>query len=407
LIQNNEETKPRGFLIPSLIISACAIQPSAVLVSLLLIDIGGTFNQPVGIMGQIQTVSSVLGVFIAISMGFWSVRYQRKTLLFVGLLIYGISAVGCFLAPNFITMLIAYALSGAAVAMVLPMVYALIGDHLPPEKRAGSIGIVLTGVALFAIVSTLIFGFIATIADWRIIYLVYIIPIAVFSIIIMIRGVPSSSGSSEISQDDQIQFWDGIKGIFSNRSATACQVGNIFSTAVWLSLVLYISSFFRDQFGVPVENVSVIFILAAVGNITGNLLASKFANKYGKKPITVLSSILVGIFIAGFLNMPTLELALVLGILVALSAGIFSTTFISLSLEQVPKFRGSMMSLNSASSRVGEAVGAGLGGIILVLFNYEILGIAFGLMSLIASIIFYFFVIDPATDKTELTSKTH
>ncbi|MHA1966164.1 MAG: MFS transporter [Candidatus Hodarchaeales archaeon] len=401
MIQNTEETQPRGLFIPSLIISACAIQPAAILVSLLLIDVGNTFNQSVGIMGQIQTASSILGVITALLMGVWSVRYKRKTLLIVGLTIYGISAVGCFLAPNFIAMLIVYALSGAAVAMVLPMVYALIGDHLPLEKRAGSIGIVLTGLALFSIVSTLIIGFVASIVDWQIIFLVYIIPIAFLSIMIVIRGIPSSSGASEMSQNDQVQFWDGIKGIFSNRSAVACQGGNIFSTAVWLSLVLYISSFFRDQFGVPVEVVSIIFILAALGNIMGNLLASKFVKKYGKKPITVSSSILVGVFIAGFLNMPILELALVTGILVAFFAGIFSTTFISLSLEQVPQFRGSMMSLNSASSRVGEAIGAGLGGILLVLYNYEMLGLALGLMSFIASIIFYFFVIDPATEKME------
>ncbi len=401
MVQNNEETQPRGLFIPSLILAACAIQPSAILVSLLLIDIGISFDQPVGIMGQIQTAASIIGVIAAILMGIWSVRYQRKSLLVVGLTIYGISAVGCFLAPNFITILIAYSISGAAVAMVLPMNYALIGDHISPEKRAGSIGTVLTGVAIFAIVCTLLFGFIASIIDWRFIFLIFIIPFAFLGIIFVIRGVPSSSASSEITEHDKMHFWDGIKGILSNRSALACQGGNIFSTSVWLSLVLYISSFFRDQFGVSIEFVSIIFILAALGNIIGNLSASKFSDKFGKKPVTVLSSIIVGGLVATFFNMPSVELAIVAGIIVAFFAGIFSPTFISLSLEQVPKFRGSMMSINSASSRVGEAVGAGLGGIVLVIFSYEILGIALGLMSFIGSIIFYFFVIDPATEKTE------
>ncbi|UCE12529.1 MAG: hypothetical protein JSV04_10070 [Candidatus Heimdallarchaeota archaeon] len=59
------------------------------------------------------------------------------------------------------------------------------------------------------------------------------------------------------------------------------------------------------------------------------------------------------------------------------------------------------MSLNSASSRVGDAVGAGLGGMIIFLFSNETLGFILGLMSFIVSIIFYFLVIDPVTEKNK------
>ena len=396
----NDQKQPRGLFVPSLIISACAIQPSAILVSLLLIDLGISFNQPVGIMGQIQTAASILGLITAILMGIWSVRYPRKSLLFIGLVIYGFSAIGCFLAPNYITILVAYAFSGMGVAIVLPMVYALIGDHFPLERRTSGIGIVLTGIGVFAIVCSLLIGIFAGNLGWRLLYLIYIIPIVIFSILIMTKGVPSSKKSSELAQNDQRQYLDGLKGIFNNRSALACQIGNIFSTAVWASLVLYISSFFRDQFGLPLEVVSIIFIIAALGYILGNLLASKFVKRFGGKPITVISSILVGIFITIFMNMPTQESALVFGILVSFFSGIFSTTFISLSLEQVPQFRGSMMSLNSASSRAGEVIGSGIGGLILVLLSYQILGVILGLLSLIASLIFYFLVIDPVKELT-------
>lgn len=57
-----------------------------------------------------------------------------------------------------------------------------------------------------------------------------------------------------------------------------------------------------------------------------------------------------------------------------------------------------MMSINNAALRIGEAIGAGVGGLTLFLFDYEILGISLGAMSLAAAFVFYLLVSD--TTKT-------
>jgi len=67
----------------------------------------------------------------------------------------------------------------------------------------------------------------------------------------------------------------------------------------------------------------------------------------------------------------------------------------SLTLEQVPKFRGTMMSINSAVMNLGPAIGAALGGLTLVLFDYEVLGLTLGAMGIVAAIVFQTLAIDP------------
>lgn len=67
----------------------------------------------------------------------------------------------------------------------------------------------------------------------------------------------------------------------------------------------------------------------------------------------------------------------------------------SLTLEQVPKFRGTMMSINSAAVSAGGALGAAVGGLELVLFNYGILESTLGAMGFAAAIVFYFLTMDP------------
>jgi predicted MFS family arabinose efflux permease len=82
-----------------------------------------------------------------------------------------------------------------------------------------------------------------------------------------------------------------------------------------------------------------------------------------------------------------------------LGAGLFdglaASASMSLTLEQMPDRRGTMMSLFAAFTGIGVAIGAGIGGLTLILYNYEMLGIILGSMGMIAAIIFKFLTVDP------------
>ncbi len=58
------------------------------------------------------------------------------------------------------------------------------------------------------------------------------------------------------------------------------------------------------------------------------------------------------------------------------------------------------MSLRTAATGMGAALGAGVGGLALIWLDYEGIGIALGAMSLTATIIFYLLVSDPTSTKS-------
>jgi predicted MFS family arabinose efflux permease len=102
----------------------------------------------------------------------------------------------------------------------------------------------------------------------------------------------------------------------------------------------------------------------------------------------------MGIFIVSFTNLPNTWGSLILAWLGGLFAGVGYSALSSLTLEQVPRFRGTMMSTFSAARSLGIALGAGVGGLMLVLYDYYFLGISLGAMSIVAAIIFYLLTID-------------
>lgn len=67
----------------------------------------------------------------------------------------------------------------------------------------------------------------------------------------------------------------------------------------------------------------------------------------------------------------------------------------SLSLEQVPKFRGSMMSMITAFIGIGGALGVVAGGVVLNFYNYQTLGLALGVIGIVSAFVAFFATKDP------------
>jgi predicted MFS family arabinose efflux permease len=105
------QTEKNGSLfLPSLAFSYFATGPLGVLVSLLLVDIGLTFNADVSLMSQVNTSYSMTAFVFALLMGVLSVRFRRKTLLIVGILLTCGSVLGFYFAWDFVVVLMAYSL---------------------------------------------------------------------------------------------------------------------------------------------------------------------------------------------------------------------------------------------------------------------------------------------------------
>jgi len=118
-------------------------------------------------------------------------------------------------------------------------------------------------------------------------------------------------------------------------------------------------------------------------------------DRVGRKPFTAMTALLAGSFTVSFVLVPNFWLSLLLNLTAALLFGMFTAAAISLTLEQVPAYRGTMMSVDSAFVNLGYALGAAVGGMALIWFGYEGLGAALGLFGVIAAAVFYLFARDP------------
>lgn len=387
-----EVSRPKLFL-PSLTIASFACGPITVLAALLLVDIGSTFNTSVGVTGQINTAYSVVAFTFALLTSVLSVKFSHKSLLLGGVLLMIASTLGCFLASNFTSLLAIYSLSGAGYAIVNPMIFALVGDHFPLEKRSKAIGWIVAGGALVYLVGAPIIALMSGFGGWRFPLLGFVLPVLLTSLLIASLGLPSAPRRSQISSDTKAHL--SFKLIFLNRSAAACLIGDALRSAAFVAVVLYATSFFRQRFSMPIELASLVLLGGAVAYVLGSLSTGSLVGRLGRKPSTVVTALLSGILTVLYVLVPNVLLSLLLMLMAAWFFGMVASSANSLTLEQIPRLKGAMMSVDTAALNIGSGFGTMAGGLALLYLDYEGLGSVLGAIGIIAALIFGLLAIDP------------
>jgi len=386
-----EEENVPGFFIPSLFFSQLATRPSGILTGFILIEISLAFNTTVGVVGQLFTASSIIGMISAPILAVLSIKIKPKRLLSTGIVLITISAIGCSLSPTYLAMLVSYCLNGLGVAMVAPMIMTLIGENLSQEKRSGAIGLIVASTPMLSTLTGLIIRRI-TGFGWRTAYLIYVLPIALISLILSFLGLASLRDRERTGQEKSIL--DGFRKILGNRSALSCLIATSLAMAAWISVMSYGISFYREQYLVPTDWAGFIWSGLALCFTLGSLLTGRLVDLFGRKPLSLVGALIVGVSAALFTYFASFVVSVFFALLASFFAGLRHSVSNSLSLEQVPEYRGSMMSLNSGFISLGAAMGSAIGGLALTYGDYSVLGVSLGFLGMVAALIYYLFTND-------------
>jgi MFS family permease len=124
-------------------------------------------------------------------------------------------------------------------------------------------------------------------------------------------------------------------------------------------------------------------------------LSGRNVDKFGRKFMSAVPAFLGGLVIIGYMNIPNLYLSIGLRFLGSFVVALSFIGSRSLTLEQEPDFRGTMMSLNSASQSLGAMIGSGVGGYLILRYSYSMVGLFLGLLGVLSGLVYWFVSVDP------------
>ena len=408
-----EHPPPRKLFLLGLLASVFAVTVIDVFAPLLYPEIAATFGITVGTAVQLSAFSSIAAVITGLALSAFSIKFRYKSLLMAGVFAVVICVIGVFLAPTFLIAQVFYALNGVGSVIVGVMAPTLVGELYPLDKKAKRISLILATGTLAIIVGSPVTGFIANtgeVTSWRSALLWFMLPATVISLMLVVFLVPNKP----IFKRDATSapFLNGYREVLTNRSAIAC-IANTFFAGAYFAVSILGSSFLKDVFDISPAQRSLVALTNASLLTAGMLGSGLLVNSVGRKRLLVGAAIPAVIFsICGYplsIFISNVWVVLTFQFLASFIGGFTTTAGSTLYLEQVTKFRGTMMSLTSAFRGIGGAIGVILGGTLLNVINNPIIGysvavVTLGAIGLVGTTNIILFAKDPVKSQPQTSA---
>jgi predicted MFS family arabinose efflux permease len=238
-------------------------------------------------------------------------------------------------------------------------------------------------IYLVGIVTTNVF---VTVGGWQLAFLGFVFPVTVLGFVLAWKAIPTIVPPKRSPR--RAALFQGLKAVSGNRSAMLSLVGTVLAMSSMNFWAVFSTSFWRQQFLVSRDFMSWFNIANTPCFAVGSLLCSRLSHRFGRRLVTVLAVFFQGVSVYGVSTATEVWLSLAFGLLSSFIGGIMITALTSYNLEQDPQYQGTMMSLSFMATNMGGIVGGAVGGIMLLLFNYRVLGMTLGTLGIIASLIF-------------------
>lgn len=339
-------------------------------------DIGTSLQVTPATAGQLITAGGVVMALGAPLCAALVAGWDRRRLLALSMLWFALLHVACAVAPTLGALLPLRALAVLAPAIFTPQAAACVGLLVPSQDRGRAITFVFLGWSLASVLGMPLGAFVGGVLGWRAAFLM-VAAMAVASAVWVWRAMPDGVRPPALSR----RAWADT---LSSGPLMLCIAVTVLFSAGQFVLFSYFAPYWKDVLGASPGAISLTFMWFGAFGFIGNVLMSRFIDRLG---VLRASLIAIGSMALTMLLWP-LGTGLVAAalVLVPWALGCFSSNSVQQArlVSIAPPLAAGSIALNSSAMYAGQAIGAALGGWLILQAGYASLHWA-GLAALIAS----------------------
>ena len=380
------------------LLTLAGIQFSHILDFMIMMPLGPILMQALGIGAHEFGLLVASYSFSAALSGFLTAtfidRFERKRLMLMVFIGFGIATLACGLAPGYASLLIARGLAGAFGGVMGAMVQTMIGDVIPFERRAKASGTVSAAFSVSTVAGVPLSLWLANHLQWRAPF-VFIAVLSVLFIAVSWRVLPELR--HHISDEKR-------KHVFSSMFSVLADANHrraiLFSSLVIFSgftVIPYITVYAVNNVKIAQVDIPMVYLVGGFATLITARFIGRWADYIGKVRAYRI--------VAGLAMLPLLVVTQIGE--VPLSVWLVCTTFFFVLVSgrmipamaiitsaALPKLRGTFMSINSTTQSLSMGLATSLSGFLIAqTATGEIAGYAeVGYIALLANGLAIFFV---------------
>ncbi len=314
------------------------------------------------LVSSYMLTAAIVGLIAA----FYIDRFDRRTALLWMYGGFGIATLLCALAPNFHVLLITRAITGAFGGVLSAIVFSIVGDAIPEERRGAAMGLVMSAFGMASVIGVPSGLTVAAIWNWRASFYL----LTALNIVILFcawRILPSVN--AHLKNAKRPGIIEQAKLIFGNRN----HLRGFMLVAIMLfgsmSVIPFISPYMVKNVDIKESQLAYVYLAGGFATLFTGRWIGGFSDRYGTVKVFAIVSLLSIMPLMVITHLPagtpiwicvfngTLFFILISGRGVPMNALI--STIVA------PSLRGSYMSFSNSIQQLSIAAAALFGGAII------------------------------------------
>jgi DHA1 family inner membrane transport protein len=294
-------------------------------------------------------------------------RFDRKKALLVIYIGFLLGTLSCALAPGYVTLVIARALTGIFGGVLGALTLAIVGDIVPIERRGHGMGIIMTSFSLAAVIGVPTGLALANAFTWHAAFFL-IAGLGLPILILMWILIPPLRTHLDLALSGR----DRMLGLFDNFRNDKSQAIALSLTPTLLlghfTIVPFMSPYLVSNVGLTEHDLTTMFFFGGCATLVSMPLVGKFSDRFGSAKIFTITAALTTIPILVITRLPQTALWATLAIstvffIIASARMVPAMTLVTNAIA--PQWRGGFMSLNSSFQQLSAGLASLIAGLII------------------------------------------
>jgi len=317
-------------------------------------EISTSLNVSVATAGQLISAAALLMCLGAPSLAALVAGWDRRRLLALSMVWYGLLHLASTAAPSFAALLPVRVLTMFAPAIFTPQAAACVGLLVPAEQRGRAITFIFVGWSVASVVGMPLGALVGGTWGWRTAF-ASIGLASLVSAAWVWRSMPDGVKPPALSA----AAW---RETFRSRALMFCVAVTTLYSAGQFVLFSYFAPYYKQKIGITPGELSLLLMWFGVFGFIGNMLMSRYIDKLGTSRAVMIG---IGAMALSLLIWPLgVSLALAAVVSIPWALGCFSSN----SAQQArlvaiaPALAAGSIALNTSAMYAGQAIGAATGG---------------------------------------------